>query len=749
MPAPTITAFGLSEAGYTHPATVSPATSPGLAVKQGDSVYVFIGYNNAGGTLSVESVADNQPVGGGLAQNVYKRASIVPNTSGSSAPYPSVEVWYADNVPSNSALEVTVTFSGSTWFAVVAADVAGTSTGGSIDAVSLGDAGSGMTSTDSIASGYANDLVVAIQCQVVGTGTLSSGGGFTHPSGFFEESGSGVPSHDISISGWELSQGSPGSANSDLSWAASEQFALATVAIRSPITWSTLAGKPAITVSPIGISGGGSELYNGGGDFGVDTPSTQTSGIQEALTAAAANGIMIVHLNSGQFIIYEQITWPAGWSGILEGSGATKTLSAGSETDGSHVKAMSSNGGLPSMLALENATVNTIGCTLRDIYWDAGSCAMSIAVVDFAQFAEASVNTRITRCVFDAGESDAGVSLIMDGNDDSVLDQCICINPNTVTLSGVALASSLQWKSPLGGNKIIGGKYDGMSLSFQNSTHLFVTYNTAVRVLTGSANYSRLNMYGCYKNVSSEPSAGSPIVQNDCSTLALAIDGGWFYIDAHDLGVPFFASTNVNDVIALSLRNCVLQSNATSNLVTNYLFGTSNAMSGIAPDSVADLDFNSVHFITSGGNLGINTQPQGNTAQGSGFGVAHIVADCRLTSQMATAAGATYTPFQDADLEISAEVFVDTAGSIATQILVSYKDEGGIARTRPIPVVGPSSTSWSTGSAPISAKGPWTGATLRIRAQALTPVIIETDPGGTYTGSSYTFGSTIKLLTMS
>ncbi|MEM3845292.1 MAG: hypothetical protein QXU98_06285 [Candidatus Parvarchaeota archaeon] len=52
--------------------------------------------------------------------------------------------------------------------------------------------------------------------------------------------------------------------------------------------WTTLSGKPYITVSAKGISNGLSNIPNDGADFGPDTPGTQTSGIQEAWNYAIA-----------------------------------------------------------------------------------------------------------------------------------------------------------------------------------------------------------------------------------------------------------------------------------------------------------------------------------------------------------------------------------------------------------------------------------------------------------------------------
>lgn len=64
----------------------------------------------------------------------------------------------------------------------------------------------------------------------------------------------------------------------------------------SQALWSSLPGKPFVTVSALGISNGGSAATNNGADFGPDTPGTTTSGIQDALDSIASTGGTIVLL---------------------------------------------------------------------------------------------------------------------------------------------------------------------------------------------------------------------------------------------------------------------------------------------------------------------------------------------------------------------------------------------------------------------------------------------------------------------
>lgn len=64
--------------------------------------------------------------------------------------------------------------------------------------------------------------------------------------------------------------------------------------------WTGIKGRPFITVSAKGIANGLSTLTNNGADYGIDTPSTITYGIQEALNSIASSGGTI-YVTPGQY----------------------------------------------------------------------------------------------------------------------------------------------------------------------------------------------------------------------------------------------------------------------------------------------------------------------------------------------------------------------------------------------------------------------------------------------------------------
>ncbi len=210
MTYPKVTATVQASAVYTSPA--SSGTTPGLAVSAGDSVYVFVGYSagNTGG-VSVSSVTDSQSP----ASNVYKRAGKIQNTGHAFAPNPAVEIWYADNVPANSSLKVTVTFSGVTVFVFAAADVVGVLPSGSLDSITIGQKATSTSSSDPLRTVSPYDLVIACQCSYQGAGTFASAGGFV--SLFVDQSGS-TGNEDLSINGWSIQAVPPADYNSQFSW---------------------------------------------------------------------------------------------------------------------------------------------------------------------------------------------------------------------------------------------------------------------------------------------------------------------------------------------------------------------------------------------------------------------------------------------------------------------------------------------------------------------------------------------------
>lgn len=75
--------------------------------------------------------------------------------------------------------------------------------------------------------------------------------------------------------------------------------------------WSSLFGKPIITVSPVGLINGGSSTNNGA-DYGPDTSGTATMGIQEAINAVSTSG-GIVYLLPGSFYLTAFLPKVVSW----------------------------------------------------------------------------------------------------------------------------------------------------------------------------------------------------------------------------------------------------------------------------------------------------------------------------------------------------------------------------------------------------------------------------------------------------
>src|SRR5579864_5683910 len=110
----------------------------------GDSVYVIVAYGSGvfPNSRFVSGVTDT-------SSNTYRKAGGLGYAGGT---YPTLEIWYADNVPANSTLQVTVTFNQSAVFAFYAVIVHGGSAFGSLDVKSGGATGSGTSSSDPLTS---------------------------------------------------------------------------------------------------------------------------------------------------------------------------------------------------------------------------------------------------------------------------------------------------------------------------------------------------------------------------------------------------------------------------------------------------------------------------------------------------------------------------------------------------------------------------------------------------------------------
>ena len=85
---------------------------------------------------------------------------------------------------------------------------------------------------------------------------------------------------------------------------------------------SLLPAVPYVTVSPLGIANGGSTIVNNGANYGPDTASTTTSGIQEALNSLLPGG-GTVRLLPGTFVVNSPISLACDGSVQMIGSGVS------------------------------------------------------------------------------------------------------------------------------------------------------------------------------------------------------------------------------------------------------------------------------------------------------------------------------------------------------------------------------------------------------------------------------------------
>lgn len=322
MSFPKILAYQQAAAAET--AQASSGTTAALTAHAGDSIYVFVSYATGPlGNPKVSSVTDS-------SGNPYVRGAIVQNLTnqdGTSGHYLAEEIWYADNVPANAALTVTVTFSSSTFFVFNAVDISGAA-GVSVsrDVFSSGQTGSGTSSSDPISCVSPNDLVIALFCGFRLTGTPTSAGGFTATFSGVSGGNTTTPK-DITSNGFYYDAASAGIQNSSISWTTAEPYAIVTVAIKSVEAWVNLQGKPVVTVSPIGLgTSPPAAIANDGADFGPDTAGTQTSGIQEALNSVATSG-GTVYCRRGAYSLSAPIYNTGNFQTVVFAAGTVLTFS--------------------------------------------------------------------------------------------------------------------------------------------------------------------------------------------------------------------------------------------------------------------------------------------------------------------------------------------------------------------------------------------------------------------------------------
>ncbi len=165
-----------------------------------------------------------------------------------------------------------------------------------------------------------------------------------------------------------------------------------------PSDWSTISGKPYITVSAKGIVNGLSSIPNDGADFGPDTmlgatapnqygpPYTQTSGIQEAWNYALANAyyysnfndylILPIKLLNGSFNINSPLylgigNYPTSANYALEITGVGENNSEINYTGGNTTSAITIDPNINNIeiseLGINNSSSGTVDHLL---YWD-------------------------------------------------------------------------------------------------------------------------------------------------------------------------------------------------------------------------------------------------------------------------------------------------------------------------------------------------------------------------------------------
>jgi hypothetical protein len=226
--------------------------------------------------------------------NIYNLYKVVVNTPNSA---PGLWLYIADNVIGSSVLTVTLKNSSGTSTCVAVSVYTGTART-SFRSVGVGGANKPGHGTESDSATYqVLDLEVfgfAVQTNRAGV-SYSSSGGSTVDNWTVGTAG------NVAIGTFDQTFGTDGNQTIAGSQSSTYPDAFFAAVVAAAIPWTDLVGKPFVTVSPVGMSQTG--VWNGGADFGPDTPgatttNTTTSGIQEALNSIATTGGTIVCLAS-------------------------------------------------------------------------------------------------------------------------------------------------------------------------------------------------------------------------------------------------------------------------------------------------------------------------------------------------------------------------------------------------------------------------------------------------------------------
>ncbi len=281
-------------------------TTSGQSVTGGAYIYVYVAMY--GSSLSAPtSIADNQ-------SGTYNL--LVSGNNGQ------LFLWlYRRAGPVSTASSFSITVTPSTSSVPILINSIEVQYDGGIDALSTIHSGTGTSETSYVTTTIANDLVLFFGADNTGT-FVNYGTGQTAIT---------APSPQSNITGWGSyqTQSSAGTASSSRTISASKAWIAINLAITPQNQWSGLAGKPFITVSAIGLtSSPASTIANNGADYGPDTPSTATSGIQEAINSLPSSGGTVFCIG-GAYSISAALYNTGNSQTIIFAPGTTVTFATG------------------------------------------------------------------------------------------------------------------------------------------------------------------------------------------------------------------------------------------------------------------------------------------------------------------------------------------------------------------------------------------------------------------------------------
>lgn len=193
---------------------------------------------------------------------------------------------------------------------------------GGVDATGTVATGTGKSQSASVATQTADDLVLFFGSESTPPGTASYGAGQTNLSGYPT-----APNNAESFGSYQT-QTSAATVTPTQTTSNSVTWVAVAVAVSPQTPWYAVAGRPFVTVSPLGAVVTG--VTNSGADFGPDTPGTSTSGIQEALTYISGGGT--VFLTSGSYNLTSPISNTGNSQTVICASGVTLNFSNSSSS---------------------------------------------------------------------------------------------------------------------------------------------------------------------------------------------------------------------------------------------------------------------------------------------------------------------------------------------------------------------------------------------------------------------------------